>query len=52
MGAVGRGLGETVNGVTGKTGKPVGDGIRDIGEGVEGGAARVAKGVKDAGDGR
>ena len=52
MGAVGRGLGETVTGVTGKAGKPVGDGIRDVGEGVEGGAAVVAGGVKRAGEGK
>lgn len=33
-------------------GKPVGDGIKDVGEGIEGGAARVAKGVKNAGEGQ
>ena len=51
VGAAGRGLGETVTGVTGKAGKPVGDGIKDVAEGIEGGAARVAKGVKNAGEG-
>lgn len=52
MGAAGRGVGETVNGVTGKYGKPVGDGIKDVAEGIEGGAARVAGGVKRAGEGQ
>lgn len=51
VGAAGRGVGETVTGVTGKAGKPVGDGIKDVAEGVEGGAATVAHGVKRAGEG-
>lgn len=52
VGAVGRGVGETVTGVTGSYGKPVGDGIKDVAEGVEGGAAKVASGVKRAGEGQ
>ncbi len=51
MGAAGRGIGETVNGVTGKAGKPVGDGIKDVADGIEGGIAVVAGGVKRAGEG-
>lgn len=51
VGAAGRGLGETVNGVTGQAGKPVGDGIKDVADGVQGGAAKVASGVKNAGEG-
>lgn len=52
VGALGRGLGETVNGATGGVGKPVGDGIKDLGEGVEGGTARIAKGARQAGEGQ
>jgi len=38
--------------VTGNAGKPVGDGLKYVTNGVEGGAASVAGGVKKAGDGK
>jgi hypothetical protein len=49
VGAVGRGLGETVTGVTGGMGKPVGSALKFVGDGVQGGAANIAKGARDAG---
>lgn len=52
MGAAGRGVGDTVTGVTGKAGKPVGDGIKYVTDGVEDGAANVAGGVQRAGEGK
>lgn len=51
VGAAGRGVGETVNGVTGKTGEPVGNGLKYVTNGVENGAADLASGVKKAGGG-
>lgn len=45
-------MGDTVTGVTGNAGKPVGDGLKYVTDGVEGGAASVAGGVKKAGDGK
>jgi hypothetical protein len=44
------GLGETVSGATGGAGKDVGKGIADVGDGIEDGSGRVAKGTKDAGE--
>ena len=52
MGAAGRGVGQTVTGVTGSAGKPVGDAVEALGNGVEGGAKKVGDGVEDAGKGK
>ena len=52
MGATGRGVGQTVTGVTGSMGKPVGDALEAVGNGVEGEARSVADGVEDAGRGQ
>ncbi|KAF2669917.1 hypothetical protein BT63DRAFT_224896 [Microthyrium microscopicum] len=49
IGAVGRGLGETVTGVTGGVGQPVGNALESVGDGVQDGGARIAKGSRDAG---
>jgi hypothetical protein len=49
VGAVGRGLGEVVTGITGGLGKPVGTLLADAGTGVQVGAEVVAKGARDAG---
>ena len=45
-------MGQTVTGVTGSMGKPVGDALEAVGNGVEGGARSVADGVEDAGKGQ
>lgn len=45
-----RGLGETVNGITGGVARPVGDGLSNVGTGVENGLGDVAKGSRDAGN--
>jgi hypothetical protein len=45
-----RGLGETVNGLTGGVARPVGDGLANVGTGVENGLSDVAKGSRDAGN--
>lgn len=44
-----RGLGETLNGVTGGVARPVGDGVANVGTGVQNGLSDVAKGSRDAG---
>ena len=46
----GRGVGNTVTAVTGGVGKPVGNALHSVGDGVEGGAANLAKGAKNAGE--
>lgn len=48
-GAAGRGLGETITSTTGSAGKPVGDAISALGNGVQDGAEGVSKGVERAG---
>lgn len=45
-------VGNTVTGVTGSYGKPVGDALNSLGNGVEDGTTRVARGVEDAGKGK
>lgn len=45
-------VGNTVTGVTGEYGKPVGDGLTSLTGGVEKGTNNVAKGVEDAGKGK
>ena len=52
VGAAGRGVGQTVEGVTGDLGKPIGNAVESLGNGLEGGAAQVAHGVKRAGEGK
>lgn len=49
-GGLTRGVGETVNGVTGGVAKPLGDGVANVGTGVENGLSDVAKGARDAGN--
>lgn len=49
MGGASRGLGETVSGVTGQAGKPLGDGVANIGTSLEGAGQDVGKATKDAG---
>lgn len=44
-------VGGTVTGVAGSYGKPIGDTIADIGNGVENGANSLKKGAEDAGKG-
>lgn len=44
-------VGGTVTGVTGQYGKPVGDALTSVTDGVEKGTNSVAKGVEDAGKG-
>lgn len=39
-----------MSGATGGAGKDVGKGISDVGNGVEDGTGRLAKGTKDAGE--
>lgn len=52
VGAAGRGVGQTVTGVTGAVGgKPIGDAVEALGNGIEGGAKNVGDGVEDAGKG-
>ncbi|KAJ7037161.1 hypothetical protein C8F04DRAFT_1257388 [Mycena alexandri] len=51
VGAAGRG-GETVTGVTGSYGKPAGDALYSLGDGLEGGTRKIARGVEDAGKGK
>jgi len=46
----GRGVNETVTGATGGAGESVGKGIQSATDGVEDGAAKTGKGVKDAGE--
>ena len=43
---------ETVTGVTGSAGKPVGDAVEALGNGVEGGAKSLGNGIEDAGKGK
>jgi len=43
---------QTVTGVTGGAGAPVGNALTSLGNGVQDGGDRVAKGVKDAGAGK
>lgn len=50
MGALGRGVGETVNNTTGT--KAVGDGLQGLTNGIEDGASNVAKGVEDGSKGK
>lgn len=52
VGAVGRGLGETVTAATGEAGKPIGDGLASAGNGVQNASADVAHSVKKAGEGK
>ncbi|KAF4305996.1 hypothetical protein GTA08_BOTSDO07197 [Botryosphaeria dothidea] len=52
VGAAGRGIGETLEGATGSAGRPVARGVADAATGVEDGSNRIAKGVKDAGQGK
>lgn len=41
-----------MTGVTGSVGKPVGDALEAVGNGVEGGARSVGDGLEDAGKGK
>jgi hypothetical protein len=50
VGALGRGVGETLEGATGSTGRPVAQGLKDATNGIEKGANDVAGGVKRAGE--
>lgn len=50
VGALGRGVGDTIKNTTGT--KAVGDGLQGITNGVEDGAAKVAKGVEDGSKGK
>lgn len=50
IGAATRGLGETLNSATGQNVKPVGDGLANLGTGVEGAGQETAEGMKRAGD--
>ncbi|PPJ51155.1 hypothetical protein CBER1_08540 [Cercospora berteroae] len=50
VGALGRGVGDTINNTTGT--KAVGDRLQGITNGVEDGAAKVAKGVEDGTKGK
>lgn len=50
LGATLRGVGETVEGATGM--RSVGQGLADVGNGVENGAADIARGIKNAGEWR
>ena len=43
---------QTVTGVTGDTGKPIGDALSSLGNGVEGGAKNVGNATEDAGKGK
>lgn len=43
---------QTVTGVTGDTGKPIGDALSSLGNGVEGGAKNVGNAAEDAGQGK
>lgn len=52
VGALGRGVGETIEGATGSAGKPVARGIADASTSVEEGANKIAGGVKRAGEGK
>ncbi len=52
VGAAGRGLGETIEGATGGAGRDIGRGLADAASGIEDGSNRIAKGVKDAGQGK
>ncbi|KAK8224005.1 hypothetical protein BKA81DRAFT_348971 [Phyllosticta paracitricarpa] len=52
VGAAGRGVGETLEGATGSAGRPVARGVADAASGVEDGTGRIARGVKDAGQGK
>jgi hypothetical protein len=45
-------VGDTVTGVTGSYGKPAGDALHSLGDGVEGGTNKIARGVEDAGKGK
>jgi hypothetical protein len=45
-------VGDTVTGVTGSNGKPAGDALHSLGDGVEGGTNKIARGVEDAGKGK
>lgn len=45
-------VGNTVTGVAGSYGKPLGDALNSLGNGVEDGTGRVARGVEDAGKGK
>lgn len=49
MGGASRGVGETVSGVTGQAGKPLGDGIGNVGTAVQGSGEDVGKAARDAG---
>lgn len=52
VGALGRGVGETLEGATGSAGRPVARGIADATTSVEDGAGKIAGGVKRAGEGK
>ena len=45
-------MGQTVTGVTGSAGKPLGDALEAVGNGVEGGAKSVGDGIEDASKGK
>lgn len=49
VGGASRGVGETVDGVTGQAGKPLGDGIANIGTSLESAGQDVGKATRDAG---
>ena len=48
VGAVGRGLGDTINSTTGT--QAVGDGLKSVTDGVEAGSNQVGQGVENAGN--
>lgn len=50
MGGASRGIGETVSGVTGQAGKPLGDGVANVGTSIEGTGQDVGQAARDAGE--
>jgi hypothetical protein len=50
VGATGRGGGEVVTGLTGGLGKPLGDALGTLGDGVQGAAAGLGNAAKRAGE--
>lgn len=52
VGTTGRGVGEILEGATGSAGRPIARGLADASTSVEDGAARIAGGVKRAGEGK
>ena len=51
-GAAGRGIGETIEGATGRAGRSVGVATADGATSLENGTHKVARGIKDVGQGK